>query len=175
MAKGFGDDPMEFKKEPTQNSLRRMNPVVLCVDDEGEILKALRRCLRCEPYDVITARSASEALGWLEELPVDLVITDHRMPGTDGTELLEEIRKRSPKTARAILTGYPGETVIRKGLEAGADTFLYKPWDDERLRGTIRRLLTKETKKGSTRPSLPGTGEDPSEKPFDVGGEGGSA
>jgi len=175
MMKRFGDDPMESKREHTHNSLRRVNPVVLCVDDEGEILRALRRCLRSEPYEVITARSASEALGCLEEFPVDLVITDHRMPGTDGTELLMEIRKRSPKTARAILTGYPGETVIRKGLEAGADTFLYKPWDDERLKGTIRRLLTKETQKGSTRQSLPGAGEEPSEKPYDLGGEGGSA
>ena len=120
---------------------RNHHPVILCVDDERAILASLSRCLRSEPYEVITARGAAEALGWFEELPIDLVITDQRMPGATGTDLLREVRKRSPKTARAILTAHREPTLVEEGLEAGAETFLYKPWDDRFLKETIRRLL----------------------------------
>lgn len=123
--------------------LRSRDPVILCVDDESEILASLSRCLRSEPYEVITARGAAEALGWFEELPIDLIITDQRMPGGAGTDLLREVRKRSPNTARAILTGHREPTLVRDGLEAGAETFLYKPWNDRSLKETIRRMLRK--------------------------------
>lgn len=115
--------------------------VVLCVDDEPGVLNAVRRSLRDEPYDVITARSSEEALGWLDEVPVDLVISDQRMPGMLGTELLKEVRKRSPKTAIALLTGFRSAATVVQGLEAGAETFLYKPWDERHLVETVRRLL----------------------------------
>jgi DNA-binding NtrC family response regulator len=115
--------------------------VILCVDDEPGVLNAVRRSLRDEPYDVITAGSSEEALGWLDELPVDLVITDQRMPGMLGTELLKEVRKRSPKTAIALLTGFRNASTVVQGLEAGAETFLYKPWDERHLVDTVRRLL----------------------------------
>jgi DNA-binding NtrC family response regulator len=115
--------------------------VVLCVDDEPGVLSAVSRSLRDEPYDVITARSSEEALGWLDELPVDLVISDQQMPGMPGTELLKEVRKRFPNTAVALLTGVRTPATVDRGLEAGAETFLYKPWDDQRLVETVRRLL----------------------------------
>jgi response regulator RpfG family c-di-GMP phosphodiesterase len=145
---------------------RHGDPVILCVDDEPEILGALRRCFRNEPYEVITAGGTEEALGWLAELPaVDLVLTDERMPNMSGTELLQEVRRRSPQTVRVILTGYPSAALVQKGLEAGAGVFLYKPWDDGALRDTVRRLLL-----GSRRLQ-----RDPADSPisFDVGGEAG--
>ena len=83
---------------------RSHQPVILCVDDDRATLSALRRSLCTEPYEVITAQGAAEALGWLNEMPIDLIITDQRMPGTMGTELLLEVRKRYPKTAGTILT-----------------------------------------------------------------------
>lgn len=116
-------------------------PVLLFVDDEPEILAALRRCFRHEPYIVFTAGGASEALDWLEKAEVDLVVADECMPGMTGTDFLREARERSPRTTRAILTGYPSEAVVRSGLEAGADALLYKPWDDQSLRETVRRML----------------------------------
>jgi DNA-binding NtrC family response regulator len=118
-------------------------PVVLCVDDEPAILNAVRRSLKDEPYEVITASSPEEALGWLAEVQVDLVITDQRMPRMTGTELLHEVRKRSPKTARALLTAFRTPSTICRGLESGTDTFLSKPWDDGVLIETIRRMLEK--------------------------------
>jgi YesN/AraC family two-component response regulator len=120
---------------------RSHHPVILCVDDEREILYSLQRCLSAEPYEVVTAQGADEALGWLEELPIDLVITDQRMPGTPGTELLREVRKRSPKTAGAILTAYPTLSLVKEGLEAGAEAFLNKPWSDDSLKEMIRSIL----------------------------------
>ena len=160
---------------PEQVDECTVDRVVLCVDDAAESLGALRRCLNEEPYEVVTARTALEALGWLKEHPVDVVITDYRMPGTDGIELLAEIRRRSLKTARIILTGYPGDSVIRKGLEVGADTILYKPWDNETLRGTIRRLIARGRRAGCTKRALQDPGDDLSDTAFDVGGEGGFA
>jgi DNA-binding NtrC family response regulator len=126
---------------------RSHHPVILCVDDDREILSALRRSLSRESYEVITAQGADEALCWFEEFPIDLLITDQRMPGTEGTQLLRVIGKRFPKTARAILTAHPGPALMQEGLEAGAETFLYKPWDDSVLRDTIRRVLEKSSRR----------------------------
>lgn len=158
--------------EPLESAVpvfrRKSEPVILCVDDEPEVLSAIRRCLRNEPYEVITAGSGDEALGWLAELEVDLVISDERMPGMTGTQLLLETRKRSPRTARVLLTGYRTSTFIRNGLEAGVDTFLYKPWDDRALRQSVDRML-----KRASRPDPAPPGDPPAEGPYDLGGEGG--
>lgn len=123
----------------------KRDPVVLCVDDEPGILNAVRRSLRDEPYEVITAASCEEALGWLEDIPIDLVITDQRMPHMTGTELLHQVAKRFPKTARALLTAYRTPSTICQGLESGTDTFLSKPWDDGVLIETVRQILKKKT------------------------------
>jgi response regulator RpfG family c-di-GMP phosphodiesterase len=151
-----------------KGNLRRWNhdPVVLLVDDEPGILNAVRRSLRDEPCEVITAGSSVEALGWLQEIPVDLIITDQRMPGMTGTELLQEVRRLYPRTARALLTGYRTPSTLRQGLEAGADTLLYKPWDDAHLVETVRRILASS---GARRRRK----EDPSgpASSFDLGGE----
>jgi len=156
----------------TESFLRDQGPVVLCVDDDPEVLHALSRCLRHEPYRLITVSDPREALALLGKVPVDLVIADQRMPGMSGTELLFEARERSPRTARAILTGYETPSTVRKGLESGADTFLYKPWNDSKLRTWVRRILDRS---GASRPpqEFPADGEPEGDRSFDLGGEGG--
>jgi YesN/AraC family two-component response regulator len=134
--------------------------VVLCVDDDPGVLNALRRLFRNEPCEVITARSAEEALGWLQEVLVDLVISDQRMPGMTGMELLEEVRKRFPKTARVLLTAYRTPSLVGQGLVAGVDIY-FKPWNEEVLGDTVRRLLGWNT----------GDAQGPG-RSFDRGGEG---
>jgi two-component system, OmpR family, response regulator VicR len=69
------------------------------------------------------------------------VITDQRMPGMVGTELLEEVLKRSPSTARILLTAYPGSTACTPGLSDWTECMISKPWDSAMLRQTIRQLL----------------------------------
>jgi response regulator RpfG family c-di-GMP phosphodiesterase len=114
---------------------------VVCVDDEPAILAALRRSLRQDPYDVLTTLSPEDALRWVGSREVSLVISDQRMPGMQGTELLEEVSRRSPSTARIILTAYPGETVATPGLRRRLECMISKPWDTAMLRRTIRQLL----------------------------------
>lgn len=124
-------DPVDLSRRET----------ILCVDDEPQVLTALRRTLHREPYDVITAPDAALALECLDRLPIDVVIADERMPLVSGTQLLKEIRQRWPWMGLVILTGYPGQSVMIRGLQAGIDLLLYKPWDDGALKHTIRRLL----------------------------------
>jgi response regulator RpfG family c-di-GMP phosphodiesterase len=119
------------------------DPVVLLVDDDPGTLNAIRRTLRDEPYELITAGSCEEALGWLDDLAVDLVITDQMMPRMTGTELLEVVKKRYPRTARALLTAHPMLSTTQEGPQRGTDKFLFKPWNDRLLVEAVRRLLEK--------------------------------
>jgi DNA-binding NtrC family response regulator len=114
---------------------------VVCVDDEPAILAALRRSLRQEPYDVLTTGSPEDALRWIATRDVSLIITDQRMPGMQGTELLEEVSRNSPSTARIILTAYPGTAYATPGLRRWLQCMISKPWDSGMLRRTIRQLL----------------------------------
>jgi signal transduction histidine kinase/CheY-like chemotaxis protein len=115
--------------------------VVLCVDDDPSTLSALRRVLRPEPYEVVTTSTAEEALMRIETGPVQLVISDHRMPGMSGADLLERVRKMSPRTIRVMLTGFPESGLVSYGLAHGIDWLISKPWSDGALRGALRQLL----------------------------------
>lgn len=111
-------------------------PLVVCVDDEPAILSALRRALRGEPYRVATTGDPGTALAWVAAGDVHLVISDQRMPSMLGSELLDEVRRLSPRTAGLILTAYPGDAA-----GSTSDFLLAKPWDDAPLKRTIRKLL----------------------------------
>ena len=115
---------------------------ILCVDDEPQVLSALGRTLRREPYAVLRARGGGEALDLLERYPVKVVLTDERMPRMSGSELLAEVRKRYPLVGRIILTGHPGPAVMIRSLEAGSDFLMTKPWDEDALRRAIRALIS---------------------------------
>ncbi len=118
---------------------RRPRAVVL-VDDEKEILASFRRLLRHEPYEIRTTTSPREALDWVERGEASLVISDQRMPDMLGTTLLEKVGLRSPDTARVLLTGYPDSTFLLRDLP-NRPLLLYKPWDGDALRATIREIL----------------------------------
>ena len=115
--------------------------VVVCVDDEAAILSALRRSLRAEPYELLTTESPASVLQWVGTRDISLVITDQRMPGMEGTELLEEVSRRSPSTGRILLTAYPGDTISTPGLRHWTECMISKPWDNVMLRKTIRQVL----------------------------------
>lgn len=132
---------MEVVAEHLGRTRRTEDPLILLVDDDPQVLAAVRRCLRPDGYDLITAETGAEALERVSLDPVDLVIADQRMPDMTGTELLREIKERCPFTSCAILTGYKSPTVIREGGLAGAGAVLFKPWNEKVLRKTVRRLL----------------------------------
>ena len=114
---------------------------VICVDDEPAILSALRRALRTEPYETLTTESPGDALRWVHTREVSLIITDQRMPGMEGTELLQKVSRCSPTTARIILTAYPGPTISDPKIRRRMECMISKPWDSGMLRRTIRQLL----------------------------------
>ena len=115
---------------------------VLLVDDEQAVLDGLRRALRAESWEILCARSAEEALRILDEHDVDVVVSDHDMPGTRGTTLLATVRERTPDVTRLMLTG---KATLATALEAinaaGVTQFLVKPLDAEALAAAIRRAL----------------------------------
>ena len=115
---------------------------VVFVDDEREILASFRRLLRNEPYEIRTTTSPREALEWVDRGEASLVISDQRMPDMLGTTLLEKVGLRSPDTARVLLTGYPDSTLLLRDLP-NRPLLLYKPWDGQTLRETIRDILRK--------------------------------
>lgn len=115
---------------------------VLCVDDEPNILSALRRTLRGDGLRVLTAQGGAEALEVLERESVDIVISDMRMPGMDGAELLERVHHRWPTSIRVLLTGHADTRAAVAAINRGRIfRYLTKPWDDVELRSVVRQGL----------------------------------
>ena len=116
--------------------------VVLFVDDEPSILSSLRRLFRPQGYRVLLADSGRAGLAMLESEPVDLVVSDMRMPEMDGATLLEQVRERWPNVGRVLLTGYAdiGSTVaaINRGQ---IHRYVAKPWDDRDLLMCVQDAL----------------------------------
>lgn len=111
---------------------------VLCVDDEANILSALKRVLRAAGYCVVTAGDGAQALLRLAEMPIDIVISDMRMPGMDGAELLEQVRQRWPGVARVLLTGHADMGATVAAINRGRILrYLHKPWDQHELLGAL--------------------------------------
>lgn len=121
-------------------------PTVLCVDDEPNILSALRRLLRPAGYRVLTADSGAAGLAVLEADSVDLVISDMRMPAMDGAQFLEGVRKRWPDTIRLLLTGYSDVGAILAAINRGEIyRYITKPWDDNDLLLVVRHALERRS------------------------------
>lgn len=116
--------------------------VVLLVDDEESILNSLRRLLRGQPYDVVLATSGAQALEIMATRPIDLVMSDARMPGMDGATLLAEVHRLYPATSRILLTGYADLTTIIKAINDGQiHRYISKPWNDEELQLVLQQTL----------------------------------
>ena len=115
---------------------------ILFVDDEANVLKSMVRIFRQENYELLTAGSAQEALTTLSQNQVHVVISDHRMPNMNGTDLLREVKKRYPATIRIMLTGYADVDAVMGAVNDGAVyKFITKPWNDEDLRLTVSLAL----------------------------------
>ena len=115
---------------------------VLLVDDEESILNSLRRLLRSQPYEVVLATSGAQALEIMATRPIDLVMSDARMPGMDGATLLAEVHRLYPATSRILLTGYADLTTIIKAINDGQiHRYISKPWNDEELQLVLQQTL----------------------------------
>jgi response regulator RpfG family c-di-GMP phosphodiesterase len=114
-------------------------PSLLVVDDEERILSALRRTLRREGYEIVTSESVYDALRILDERPIDMILSDQKMPGMSGLQFLAEAAKRRPCATRMLITGWTEEIAPQKLEELGIFALINKPWDDGQLKGTLRR------------------------------------
>ncbi|MGF6489917.1 HD domain-containing phosphohydrolase [Pseudomonas frederiksbergensis] len=117
-------------------------PKLLLVDDEESILNSLRRLLRGQPYEVLLATSGAQALEIMAQQPIDLVMSDARMPNMDGATLLAHVHQRYPDTLRIMLTGYADPSAIIKAINEGQiHRYISKPWHDEEMLLTLRQSL----------------------------------
>lgn len=132
-----------------KNEAQKVNlppPRLLFVDDEQNIISALKRLMRNEGYEIHSANSGTEALQLLENSePFELIVSDFRMPGMTGTELLSEVHRLYPDTIRIILSGYSEVTAILNAINEGAIyKYFTKPWNDENLKLDIRRAVEQQ-------------------------------
>ncbi|XGA81251.1 response regulator [Halomonas sp. CH40] len=116
---------------------------LLLVDDEPEVLHALGRLLRNEPYRLLFAADADQALALCADNVVDLVMTDYRLQGQDGVELLGRIQQSHPDCLRLLLTGQADmQATIRAINDGHVYRFIAKPWNNEELRQVLKQALS---------------------------------
>jgi diguanylate cyclase (GGDEF)-like protein/PAS domain S-box-containing protein len=111
---------------------------LLLVDDEPNVLASLKRLLRRDGYQILTADGGVRGLELLAKNPVDIIVSDQRMPGMTGVEFLRQAKALYPKTIRIVLSGYTELKSVTDAINEGAVyRFLTKPWDDDQLRAFI--------------------------------------
>lgn len=116
-------------------------PILLIVDDEERILNSMRRSLRREGFEILTAQTSHEARKLLEEHPVAIVLSDHKMPTSSGLEVLAMARELRPDARRLLISGWPEQVPPEKLEELNVRELLPKPWDDGDLKRVLQEAL----------------------------------
>lgn len=115
---------------------------LLFVDDEPNIISALRRLFRPLGYRIFTAEGGAQGLEIVEREKIDLVISDMRMPVMDGAQFLEQVRLKSPDTVRILLTGYADISSTIDAINKGQIyRYIAKPWEDNDISLSVRHAL----------------------------------
>ena len=110
---------------------------ILFVDDEKRVLNAMRGLFRRD-YELFLATSGSDAIAMISDNDIDVIVADQRMPGMTGIEVLSQIKERSPRTVRILLTGYADPSAIQGSINEGeVFRFLSKPCPPKLLRETL--------------------------------------
>jgi response regulator RpfG family c-di-GMP phosphodiesterase len=123
-----------------------MTYTILAVDDEPANLRMLERLFR-KDYRILTATNGEEALAVLKREDVSLIITDQRMPGMSGTELLRESMSTNPDTMKIILTGYTDIDALVEAINtARIHRFICKPWDPTALKQVVQDAFREHEK-----------------------------
>ncbi len=117
---------------------------ILIVDDEVNSLKVLAAALSNEAFSVETARSAEEALAMFQEHHYDLVVSDYKMPGMDGEQLLERVKTQAPEVPFILLTAYGTIELAVNAMRKGAYTYLTKPVNLDHLESVVGDVLLAE-------------------------------
>ncbi|MDP2970890.1 MAG: sigma-54 dependent transcriptional regulator [Deltaproteobacteria bacterium] len=116
---------------------------ILIVDDTPNTLEVLQRNLTSQGYQTFIASHAAEAIKILNVTPIDLVITDFKMPGVSGLDLIRHVRENFKETEVMMITGYPTVEGAVEAVKKGAEEYLVKPFTDEELLSAVSRTLDK--------------------------------
>jgi two-component system, NtrC family, response regulator PilR len=117
---------------------------ILVVDDEQSMRELLAIMLRREGFEVLLAESRATAASVLAEDPVDMVITDIRLPDGDGIEILRHVKAASPNTVVIVMTAFGSTEAAVGAMKLGAHDYLTKPFDVEELKIVVRNALDKQ-------------------------------
>ena len=126
------------------NAVTRPLMTVLCVDDELDIIHAIKRLLRKQNYNLLFASSGEKALEIMQQNDVHLIISDMRMPAMSGAELLEKVATSYPNSYRILLSGYADMESTVSAINKGKTLkYIQKPWDNDELISSIEEGLEK--------------------------------
>lgn len=118
---------------------------ILLVDDDEKLLAGLTRALHKQPFRIYTARNGEEAILVLKARDVDVIVSDERMPGMSGSELLNWVADNCPEVMRIVLTGHAEtDMAIRAINEAGVCYFFTKPCNEARLAVAIHKAIERK-------------------------------
>jgi putative two-component system response regulator len=131
--------------------LEHSRPSALIVDDETPITELVATALTGQGFDCRQACNGVQALHWLAECEADLVVTDVRMPGMDGLELLDQVRVHYPYTSVILLTGSAEVPTVVRALRSGACDFLTKPFTLAELRERVEAVMEKRRREMEAR------------------------
>jgi DNA-binding NtrC family response regulator len=116
---------------------------ILVIDDEAGIRESLEVLLTLEGYHVEMAVDGEQGLALLEQRSYDLVLLDLSLPGQSGLELLPQIHERYPELPVVMITAYGTVENVVEAVRAGAENFVQKPWDNEKLLADIRSAIAR--------------------------------
>jgi DNA-binding NtrC family response regulator len=122
-----------------------LNENILVVDDDADVRKTLSSILSEEGYSVVTAENGRQATKISEKSRFDMALIDIKLPDMEGTELLQRLKQNQPHMAKIIITGFPTLENAMETVNEGADGYILKPFDVQKLLEMIRKHLKRET------------------------------
>ena len=114
--------------------------LILVVDDEFGDRETLKGILEDKGYRVATAQDGAEAIEMVKSKHYDIIFLDVRLPGMDGVETFEQVKKIDPKATVIMMTGYTVEDLVKKAITQGAYTCIYKPFDVEKVMALVEDI-----------------------------------
>lgn len=121
---------------------REMDACILVVDDDEGVRENLAELFQDVGYSVMTAGNAPEAMQKLSARQVDLLLTDYRMPGPNGVELIESARRVKPRLKAILMTAFGDVFTEIESVRRGAIGYVNKPFEADEITGLVSRILT---------------------------------
>jgi DNA-binding NtrC family response regulator len=116
---------------------------IMVLDDEPIVCKRLKPALEKQGYEVDTFTQSSDAMEQIKQIDYDIIVTDLKMKGVDGMELLTEAKRRSPRTEVIVITGFATLETARQSFQKGVFDFIAKPFKLSEIQEVVKRAEAK--------------------------------